>query len=187
MGAAISLLSVACCATSAACSLCPNTAHSTVSKLMYALILLATLVVSCLMLTPGVESWLTRVPFCAESAGLVSTVAKYLPGGVGDRVQVQCANAVGYLAVYRVCFVVTLFFAFMALIMTGVRSSRDPRAPIQNGVWGLKFLVIIVGVVAAFFIPHGGFGHFWMIVGMGGGMAFVLVQLVLIIDFAHSW
>jgi len=159
MGVALSMLSMGCCATSAACSaagcfLCPGTAHSTLSKLMYALILLLTLIVSCVMLTPGVHSWLTSVPFCAESASVVTKLAEFLPGG--DNVQVKCANVVGYLAVYRVCFVVTVFFAVMALIMIGVKSSRDPRGPIQNGVWGLKFLILLAGVVGAFFIPHGG-------------------------------
>jgi hypothetical protein len=41
--------------------------------------------------------------------------------------------------------------------------------------------------VGAFFIPHGGFGPTWMYFGMAGGLLFILIQLVLIIDFAHSW
>ena len=36
-------------------------------------------------------------------------------------IKVKCADAIGYLAVYRLCFVVTLFFLLMALIMIGVR------------------------------------------------------------------
>ena len=32
----------------------------------------------------------------------------------------KCADAIGYLAVYRLCFVVTLFFLLMGLIMIGV-------------------------------------------------------------------
>ena len=92
-----------------------------------------------------------------------------------------------YLAVYRVCFVVTLFFLFMSLVMVGVRSSRDPRSGIQNGFWGLKYLIIIGGIVGAFFIPHGSFGSTWMYFGMVGGFAFIIVQLVLIVDFAHRY
>ena len=65
----------------------------------------------------------------------------------------------GYLAVYRICFVVTIFFLFMSVIMIGVRNSRDPRAGIQNGFWGIKFLVIIGGMIGAFFIPNGAFGN----------------------------
>ncbi len=99
----------------------------------------------------------------------------------------RCADAIGYLAVYRLCFVVTLFFLLMALIMIGVRNSRDPRAGWQNGFWGVKYTLIVGGCIGAFFIPHGSFGPTWMWFGMLGGLAFILVQLVLIVDFAHSW
>ena len=75
----------------------------------------------------------------------------------------------------------------MALLMIGVRSSRDPRGPLQNGFWGLKFILIFAGWIAALWIPHGSFGPVMMWFGMIGGMAFILVQLVLIVDFAHTW
>lgn len=39
----------------------------------------------------------------------------------------------GYLAVYRLCFALSAFFFLMALIMIGVKTSKDPRAGIQNG------------------------------------------------------
>merc|ERR1719328_417558 len=71
--------------------------------------------------------------------------------------------------------------------MIGVRTSRDPRAGWQNGFWGVKYLIIVGGCVGAFFIPHGSFGPTWMYFGLLGGFAFILVQLVLIVDFAHSW
>lgn len=42
------------------------------------------------------------------------------------------------------------------------------------------------GTVGAFFIPNGTFGEVWMNVGMVGGSLFILVQMVLLIDFAHN-
>lgn len=109
----------------------------------------------------------------------------------------------------------------MALIMIRVRSSNDPRAGIQNGFWGIKYLIIIASMVGAFFIPNGEFGNVtsyyhinweldnvkkkrwnwptlniskfefsedvWMYFGIIGAFLFILIQLVLIIDFAHSW
>ncbi|KAL1140810.1 hypothetical protein AAG570_000738 [Ranatra chinensis] len=101
--------------------------------------------------------------------------------------RVHCESAVGYLAVYRLCFALSLFFFLMALIMIGVKSSKDHRAGIQNGFWGLKYLIVIGGMIGAFFIPEGWFGPTWMYVGLFGGLAFIIVQLILIIDFAHSW
>jgi len=46
---------------------------------------------------------------------------------------VDCHMFVGYLAVYRVCFSLAVFFFFFMVFMIGVRSSRDPRSAIQNG------------------------------------------------------
>lgn len=53
--------------------------------------------------------------------------------------------------------------------------------------WALKYLVLVAVTVGAFFIPGGRFGEVWMYFGMIGGFLFILIQLVLIIDFAHSW
>jgi len=191
MGGILSLTSLACCFTSTACTagcaLCPNCKNSTASRIMYGLLLLVTVIVSCLMLAPGIQEWLTKVPFCEESPNLFSQVFKAVEDVGIASVKIKCKDAIGYLAVYRICFVVTLFFLAMAVIMVGVRSSRDPRAGIQNGFWGFKYLLIIGGCIGSFFIPHGGFGPTWMYFGMIGGFLFIIIQLVLIIDFAHSW
>jgi hypothetical protein len=65
MGGLLSIGSLACCAGTAACnavcSVFGSCMNSTLSKLMYASILLVTLVVSCLMLAPGVQNLLTKV------------------------------------------------------------------------------------------------------------------------------
>jgi len=129
------------------------------------------------MLSPGLQDVLRKVPFCNNGT------TSYLPSSV----VFNCSEAVGYLAVYRICFVVCLFFLLMAVIMIGVKSSRDARAGIQNGFWGLKYLIVIGGTVGAFFIPEGNFGPTWMYFGMIGGFLFILIQLILIVDFAHSW
>lgn len=53
--------------------------------------------------------------------------------------------------------------------------------------WGIKYLLVIGGVIGAFFIPEGQFASTWMVFGMIGGFFFIIIQLILIIDFAHSW
>ena len=50
-------------------------------------------------------------------------------------------------------FAVACFFVLFTLIMIGVKSSKDGRAGVQNGFWGIKLLLLIGGVVGAFFIP----------------------------------
>lgn len=53
--------------------------------------------------------------------------------------------------------------------------------------WAIKYLLIIGGIIGAFFIPENSFGATWMYFGMLGGLLFILIQLILIVDFAHSW
>lgn len=135
---------------------------------MYAIMLLLTTLVSWIMLSDAVQVKLQNAPFCSSID--------------------ICKNAVGYLAVYRILFAMTMFFIMMAVIMVGVRSSRDGRSTIQNGFWGPKYLILIAGIVGAFFIPEtSGFSSTWMVFGMIGGFLFIIIQLILIVDFAHSW
>lgn len=75
----------------------------------------------------------------------------------------------------------------MAVIMIGASSSKDPRSFIQNGFWAIKYMIVIGITIGAFFIPAGSFGTAWMWVGLMGGLVFILVQLVLLVDFAHNW
>ncbi|XP_068241878.1 serine incorporator 1-like isoform X2 [Palaemon carinicauda] len=189
MGAVLGLCGaaqLACCCGSAACSLCcsacPSCKNSTSTRIMYAVMMLLGTIVACIMLSPGLQDALQKVPFCSDGEG----------GGqfidiAANTVQVNCSGLVGYLAVYRLCFAMSLFFFIMAVMMIGVKSSKDPRAGIQNGFWAIKYLILIGGIIGAFFIPRGSFGDVWMYFGMIGGFLFILIQLVLIIDFAHSW
>jgi len=123
------------------------------------------------MLSPKVEEQLDKISwFCKQ----------------GD---VDCKVIVGYLAVYRVEFGTVMFFLLLAIIMLGVKSSNDPRSGIQNGFWAIKFLLLIGAIVGAFFIPNtnGTFVKVWMYIGLIGAFFFILIQLILLVDFAHSW
>lgn len=187
MGAVLALCTagqLACCCGSAACSLCcsacPSCKNSTSTRIMYAVMLLLTTIVACIMLSPSLTDTLQKVPFCKNSTGS-SIGQSFVPS-------VDCQKAVGYLAVYRICFALTLFFILFAIMMIGVKTSKDARAGIQNGFWAIKYLILIGGMVGAFFIPgDSSFGDVWMYFGMIGGFVFILIQLILIIDFAHSW
>lgn len=135
---------------------------------MYAIMLLITTLFSWIMLSESVQTKLQSAPFC-NSLDI-------------------CKNAVGYLAVYRILFAMTMFFILMSMITIGVKSTRDARAPIQNGFWGPKFLILIATIIGSFFIPEtSGFSSTWMGFGLIGGFMFIIIQLILIVDFAHGW
>lgn len=55
-------------------------------------------------------------------------------GIIGVENKVNCDIIVGYKSVYRMCFAMACFFFLFSIIMIRVRSSKDPRAAIQNGL-----------------------------------------------------
>ncbi|KAL8625206.1 hypothetical protein ACOMHN_030839 [Nucella lapillus] len=177
--------SLACCCGSAACSFCcaacPSCKNSTAARIGYSLMLLIGTIVASIMLVSEVREWMDKIPgLCKNFVDIGTYDTKILH----DQ---QCDNVVGFLAVYRVCFAMAAFFVLFALIMIRVTSSKDPRSKIQNGFWALKVLVMIAICVGAFFIPRGSFGQAWMVIGLIGGFLFIIIQLILLIDFAHGW
>jgi serine incorporator 1/3 len=187
MGCGIGSLisSVACCCGSAACSLCckacPSMKNSTSTRMAYSMFLLLGTVVSAIMLIPGLGNSLKKL-----LPGICSNFV--VPLVIDQKQLLDCSAIVGYFAVYRICFALACFYFLFMLIMVYVRSSRDPRAYLQNGFWFFKFLALIGLCVGAFYIPQdGSFEIVFMYFGIVGGFMFILVQLILIIDFVHTW
>lgn len=101
----------------------------------------------------------------------------------------DCTNdkCYGVLAVHRVCFALSLFHTILSVSLVGVRDTRDKRAAIQNGWWGPKVLLWILLVAVTFFIPNGFFMFWGNYVSLIGATIFILLGLVLLVDFAHGW
>ncbi|XP_061640998.1 serine incorporator 3 isoform X3 [Phyllopteryx taeniolatus] len=186
MGAALAAFSlvgwVSCLCSSATClvcSCCPCRRNSTMTRIVYASVLLLGTIVACVMLSPGVDKQLKRIPgFCAEGTG------SSIPGLQAD---VNCEMFVGYKAVYRVCFGMSLWFIGLSVLMINIKNSRDLRATIHNGFWFFKIVVLVAITAGAFYIPDGNFTYACFVVGSAGSFFFIVIQLVLLVDFAHSW
>ncbi|XP_062322570.1 serine incorporator 1 [Osmerus eperlanus] len=184
MGACMALCSLASCASclcgSAPCLLCgccPSSNNSTVTKLVFSFFLLLGTLVSIIMILPGMETQLQKIPGFCQGGSTIPGIENH----------VNCDAIVGFKSVYRMCFAMTCFFFLFSVIMVRVRSSRDPRAVVQNGFWFFKFLILVGITVGAFFIPDGTFHTVWFYFGMVGSFLFIIIQLILLIDFAHSW
>eukprot|EP00069_Balaena_mysticetus_P014817 bmy_08769T0 len=161
------------------CSCCPNSKNSTVTRLIYAFILFLGTIVCCFMFHEGMETQLKKIPgFCDE--GLKTKVADTI-------MDKDCDVLVRYKAVYRINFALTIFFFAFFLLMLKVKTSKDPRAAIHNGFWFFKIAAIVGIMVGSFYIPGGHFTTAWFFIGMVGAAFFILIQLVLLVDFAHSW
>ncbi|XP_038613872.1 serine incorporator 2 [Tachyglossus aculeatus] len=189
MGACLgvcSLLSCASCLCGSApcilCGCCPSTKNSTLSRLLFTVFLLLGTLVSIIMISPHVESQLHRLPWACE--GYLVVPGPDVPDILTPS---DCGALLGLRAVYRVGFALALFFAICAVFMICVRSSQDPRAAVQNGFWFFKFLVLLGITVGAFYIPDGHFTEVWHYFGVVGSFLFLLVQLILVVDFAHCW
>ncbi|TNN05563.1 putative serine incorporator isoform 1 [Schistosoma japonicum] len=182
MGCIVS--SVACCFCSSAASLCcsclPSCKSSTSSRIMFAIILVITVLLSVIALIPSVREGLTKIP-------ALCTPFKLSPFTSERKSVLDCDAITGFGAVYRICFASTMFFLLFCLIMIRVHSSADWRTKLQNGFWFFKFLGWFGLLIGAFFIPVEGFTNTWMVIGMIGGSLYILIQLILLVDFAHTW
>ncbi|XP_053509455.1 serine incorporator 3 [Ictalurus furcatus] len=162
-------------ATCLTCRFCSKCKNSIVTRIIYASILLIGTVIACIMLSPSVEQRMKKIPgFCDD--GMMSSIAGAF----------QCDIFVGYKAVYRLCFGMSMSFLAFCLLTVNMKNSRDPRAAFHNGCWFTKIAVIITLTVGAFYIPDGRFSHIWFIVGAAGAFSFIVIQLILLMDFVHS-
>ncbi|ELU40360.1 membrane protein [Rhizoctonia solani AG-1 IA] len=106
-----------------------------------------------------------------------------------DYIKMDCTNdkCYGVLAVHRICFALCLFHGLLSASLIGVKDTRDKRAAIQNGWWGPKALLWLVLIGVSFAIPNPFFIFWGNYISLIGATLFIILGLVLLVDFAHSW
>lgn len=142
---------------------------SMATRIAYAFILLINSILSWIMLTP----W----------------ALKKLQNLTLDYMEIRCdgKECHGWVAVHRINFALGLFHLIFALLLLGVKSSKDTRAAIQNGYWGPKVILWLAFVVMSFFIPEPFFFVYGNYIAFFCAMLFLLLGLILLVDLAHSW
>ncbi|XP_047341785.1 probable serine incorporator [Impatiens glandulifera] len=89
-------------------------------------------------------------------------------------------------AVLRVSLGNFLFFTILAFMLVDVKSSKDPRDSLQHDGWMMKIICWFILVILMFFIPNGVISFYESASKFGSGL-FLLVQVVLLLDFVHGW
>ncbi|KAK1570080.1 hypothetical protein QYE76_067192 [Lolium multiflorum] len=89
-------------------------------------------------------------------------------------------------AVLRVSLGNFLFFATFALTMIGVKDQNDQRDAWHHGGWIAKFAVWAVLVILMFFVPNVVVTIYEVLSKFGSGL-FLLVQVVMLLDFTNNW
>ncbi|KKK15231.1 membrane protein [Aspergillus ochraceoroseus] len=160
--AATLITTVGSCCGAATCS-----AYAT--RIAYAFILLINSIVSWIMLTPWALKKLQHLTL--------------------DYMEIKCdgKECYGWVAVHRINFGLGLFHLVLAVLLLGVRSSKDSRAVLQNGFWGPKVILWLLFVVMSFFIPESFFFVYGHYIAFICAMLFLLLGLILLVDLAHSW
>ncbi|KAH0556936.1 hypothetical protein GP486_005275 [Trichoglossum hirsutum] len=114
---------------------------------------------------------------------------KKLEGLTLDYMEITCVGkqCYGFVAVHRINFALGTFHAILAILLLGVKSSKNGRAPIQNGFWGPKIVGWLGMVVLTFLIPDAFFITWGNYVALIGAVLFLLLGLILLVDLAHTW
>ncbi|KAL1842617.1 hypothetical protein VTJ49DRAFT_4665 [Mycothermus thermophilus] len=171
MGTVLSFAASCCGAAtcSMVCRACGKCGNSIATRIAYALILLINSILSWIMLTKWAIEKLQHLML--------------------DYVKIKCGDGdcYGWLAVHRINFALGMFHLVLAAVLLGVRSSKNPRAAIQNGYWGPKIIAWIGLIVLTFFIPDPFFQFWGNYVAMAGAMLFLILGLILLVDLAHNW
>ncbi|KAI9400836.1 hypothetical protein POPTR_001G038100v4 [Populus trichocarpa] len=89
-------------------------------------------------------------------------------------------------AVLRVSLGNFLFFTILAIMMVGVKNQKDPRDSLHHGGWMAKVVCWCLLVIFMFFLPNEIVSFYESISKFGSGL-FLLVQVVLLLDFVHGW
>ncbi|KAK8849643.1 hypothetical protein IAR55_004978 [Kwoniella newhampshirensis] len=106
-----------------------------------------------------------------------------------DWIKMDCSGGkcYGLLAVHRFCFALALFHLLLSAALVGVKTTKTKRAAIQNGWWGPKVLLYFLLCFLSFLIPNEFFMAYGSYIAPIGACLFILIGLVLLVDFAHTW
>jgi len=145
--------------------------NSIVTRLVWALQLLF---ISLLAWVVGIlPKWTNNHIFLTQLPGIKTCLEK----------NSECYGAMG---IYRLMGTLTIWHLTFAVVLLGVKTSRDCRASWHSNWWVIKWGLLAALLVGSFFLPSSLFVPFtW--VAIGGAGIFIFIRLLLLIEFAQHW
>lgn len=96
-------------------------------------------------------------------------------------------GCIGFTSVQRINFSLGMLHLILAGLLVGVKSTRNPRAVIQNGYWIMKLFVLFTFIIISYLIPDRFFVFWGNYLSIVFSTIFIGIGLILLVDFAHEW
>lgn len=90
------------------------------------------------------------------------------------------------MAAYKITFAFACFHFLLGLLFIGVKDAHSARGQVHNGWWGPKLIIWLGMIIGYLFLPSN-FLTVYPYISLVGSIVFVVIQLFLLIDFAHAW
>jgi len=94
------------------------------------------------------------------------------------------ANCFGVSSVLRMSFAL---FCYHIIILLTLIPRAQCSSLLHDGLWPIKFLIILALFILAFFIPHAFFLYFWNWLCRIGSAIFLVIQSYFLLDMAYKW
>ncbi|KAI3653885.1 hypothetical protein MP228_001832 [Amoeboaphelidium protococcarum] len=135
------------------------------------------------------SSFMTRLYYSIQIfiATILAWALYHFGARMPNTITEECDEACWqYLAVMRVSLAMVIYHSILCVLTFGIRSGEEVRAGVQNGYWGIKFIIWTGLIVAMFFVPDSSFYNYHM-ASLIFASIFIVLQSFLLVDFAWSW
>jgi hypothetical protein len=119
---------------------------------------------------------------------LITSILAWVLSTFGSQIfSGRFSNVIGPSSAYKITLAFCVFHVIFGLAVIGVKNAHSTRGGIHNGWWGPKFIVWFGLMVGFLFIPTENFLAVYPWISLVGSIIFTLIQLFMLVDFAHSW
>lgn len=145
----------------------PHIRQSILTRIRYFVLLLLVTIIGISMLS--VRSWILLNDSFCKRVGYKTCELVHGPGPV-----------------YRIFFVLFLYFITMSLVMVAVENTQTVRSYFHNHFWTLRTFLLTICMLLSLLWPRTIYsGEVWHFFGLNSAFAYIILQFVLLVDIVH--